>query len=207
MDLNFEQMLAQHNQEFKEAEVFDNWMPPDGDYIVSLVKLSHGSSTKDGKDLVWWRLTGRIEDVQDEKLNGKEFSVGYYTSKAFGILKGAVKTLAGDLINDLGEAHAILEASLGQIIRAKVETRPGKGANVGKDFTNCYIQEVIETTASAGQETQVDTQADVGLLDPAAVADVDPGAVEQQAPAEVAEVVGGEIPLVETPTAEAPPVV
>ena len=151
MDLNFEQLLAKHNQDFKEAEVFSNWMPPDGEYIVSLVKLDSGTSSKDGKDLVWWRLTGRIEDVQDEKLNGKEFAVGYYTNKAFGILKGAVKTLAGDLINDLGEAHAILAASVGKIIRAKVDTRPGKGANAGKDFTNCYIQEVIntETTASA----------------------------------------------------------
>ena len=156
MDLNFEQMLAKHNQEFKEAEVFSNWMPPDGEYIVSLVKLDQGTSSKDGKDLVWWRLTGRIEDVQDESLNGKEFSVGYYTSKAFGILKGAVKTLAGDITNDLGEAHAILEASLGKIIRAKVETRPGKGANAGREFTNCYIQEVIETaTASAGQSISV----------------------------------------------------
>lgn len=151
MDLNFEQMLAKHNQEFKEAEVFSNWMPPDGEYIASLVKLATGSSTKDGKDLVWWRLTGRIEDVQDEQLNGKEFSVGYYTSKAFGILKGAVKTLHGDIIHDLGDAHIVLEASIGTIVRVKVETRPGKGANVGKEFTNCYIQEVINTeTTSAG---------------------------------------------------------
>ena len=162
MDLNFEQMLAKHNQDFKESEVFDNWMPPDGEYIVSLVKLDTGTSSKDGKDVVWWRLRGRIEDVQDEKLNGKEFSVGYYTNKAFGILKGAVKTLAGDLINDLGEAHAILEASLGTIIRAKVETRPGKGANAGKDFTNCYIQEVL---TAATESTEPDVNAGAGTPD------------------------------------------
>lgn len=152
MDLNFEQMLAQHNQEFKDAEVYSTWMPDDGEYIVSLIKLDSGTTSKNGVDLVWWNLKGRIEDVQDEKLNGREFTVGYYTSKAFGILKGAVKTLAGDVINDLGEAHAILEAAVGSIIRAKVETRPGKGANIGREFTNCYIQEVLDTTAS---ETQV----------------------------------------------------
>jgi len=146
MDLNFEQLLAAHNQEFKEAEVYSNWMPPDGEYIVSLVKLNTGSSTKDGKDLIWWRLTGRIEDVQDEQLNGKEFSVGYYTSKAFGILKGTVKTLAGSIIHDLGEAHIVLEAAIGKVVRVKVDTRPGKGVNAGKEFTNCYIQEVINTT-------------------------------------------------------------
>lgn len=147
MDLNFEQLLANHNQEFKEAEVFDNWMPPDGEYIVSLVKLTTGSLTKDGKDLIWWRLTGRIEDVQDEQINGKEFSVGYYTSKAFGILKGAVKVLAGDIIHDLAEAHIVLKTSIGKVIRVKVDTRPGKGANAGKEYTNCYIQEVINTSA------------------------------------------------------------
>ena len=187
MDLNFEQMLAQHNQEFKEAEVYDNWMPPDGEYIVSLTKLAEGTSTKDGKDLLWWRLTGRIEDVQDEKLNGKEFSVGYYTSKAFGILKGAVKTLAGDLINDLGEAHAILEASLGTIIKAKVATNPGKGANAGREFTNCYIQEILETqpAASTGEEIPVITTADVGQMPLEILAPPTAAAPVQQAPVDI----------------------
>lgn len=162
MDLNFEQLLASHNQEFKEAEVYNNWMPPDGEYIASVVKLTTGSSTKDGVDLVWWRLTGRIEDVQDEKLNGKEFSIGYYTSKAFGILKGAVKTLAGQIIHDLAEAHIILEASIGKVLRVKVDTRPGKGANAGKEFTNCYIQEVIDTSAeTVGAAISADNVPDV----------------------------------------------
>ena len=154
MDLNFEQMLAQHNQEFKEAEVFSSWMPPDGDYIVSLIKLDSGSSSKDGVDLVWWKLKGRIEDVQDEKLNGREFTVGYYTSKVFGILKGAVKTLAGEVVNDLAEAHNVLALAVntGTIIRAKVETSTSR--KNGKDYTNCYIQEVINTeTAATGVET------------------------------------------------------
>ena len=147
MDLNFEQLLATHNQDFAEAVVFDNWMPPDGEYVVSLVKLATGSTSRDGVDLVWWKLTGRIEDVQDGQLNGREFSAGYFTSKAFGILKGAVKTLNGDIIHDLGEAHLVLEAAIGKVVRVKIDTRPGKGANTGRDFTNCYIQEVINTTS------------------------------------------------------------
>lgn len=146
MDLNFEQMLAQHNQEFKEAEVYSDWMPPDGEYIVSLIKLGTGTSTKDGKDLVWWKLTGRIEDVQDEKLNGKEFSVGYYTNRAFGILKGAVNVLSGQTIDDLTQAHAILEAAIGLVIRGKVRTSISK--KNGKEYTNCFILEVIDTTTS-----------------------------------------------------------
>ena len=150
MDLAFEQLLAEHNQEFKEAEVYSNWMPPDGEYIVSIVKLDNGSSSKDGKDLLWWRLTGRIEDVQDEKLNGKEFTVGYYTSRAFGILKGAANTLSGEPVDDLGAAHAVLEASIGMVTRAKVST--SFSDKYKKDFTNCYIQEVINTTTEASAE-------------------------------------------------------
>ena len=150
MDLNFEQLLAQHNQEFKDAEVFNDWMPPDGEYIVSLVKLTSGASSKDGKDLIWWNLKGRIEDVQDEKLNGEEFTVGYYTSKVFGILKGAIKVLAGREISDLAEAHTILEASIGLVIRAKVRT--SRSRKDGKDYTNCYILEVINTTTEASAE-------------------------------------------------------
>lgn len=173
MDLNFEQLLATHNQEFKESEVFSNWMPPDAEYIVSLVKLDTGTFAKDGVSLPWWRLTGRIEDVQDEKLNGKEFSVGYYTSRAFGILKGAVQALSGEAIDDLPQADAELEASLGKVIRAKVAT--SKSKKDGKDYTNCYIQEVIDTTvaeapAEAAVETvdgsiPVETQAEPTLAD------------------------------------------
>ena len=158
MDLNFEQLLATHNQEFKEAEVYSNWMPDDGEYIVSITKLDHDSSSKDGKDLLWWRLTGRIEDVQDEKLNGKEFTVGYYTNRAFGILKGAANMLSGGSVDDLAEANTVLEASLGMVIRAKVITSFSE--KYKKDFTNCYIQEVINTT------TEVSTE-DVPVVDEA----------------------------------------
>lgn len=150
MDLNFEQMLAQHNQEFKEAEIFSDWMPPDGEYIVSLIKLTSGTSSKNNVDLIWWNLKGRIEDVQNSvldeslgKLIGEDFTVGYYTSKVFGILKGAVKVLAGKDVNDLAEANVVLEASIGKVVRVKVRTSRSK--KDGKDYTNCFILNVIDT--------------------------------------------------------------
>ena len=152
MDLNFEQMLAQHNQNYKESEVYSDWMPDDGEYIVSLIKLTHDTASKNGEDFLWWRLTGRIEDVQDEKLNSREFSVGYYTSKVFGILKGAINVLAGREINDLAEAHAILEASIGLVARVRVRT--SRSRKDGKDYTNCFILEVIDTTTSAGDNPE-----------------------------------------------------
>ena len=191
MDLNFEQLLASHNAAFKEAEVFSNWMPDDGDYIVSIVKFDKGMSAKDGESLAWWKLTGRIEDVQDEKLNGKEFPVGYFTSKAYGILKGAARILSENSnLDDLGEAHAILEASPGSVLRVKVRTSISK--KNGKEYTNCFILEVINTTTEASaEEVLVDA--------PAVEADV-PALVEA-APGTIGDAPDSGIP------AEAPPVV
>ena len=176
MDLNFEQMLAEHNQNFKESEVYSDWMPDDGEYIATLLKLAKGSTTKDGVNSVWWRLTGRIEDVQDEKINGKEFTVGYYTSKAFGILKGAVNVLSGQSIDDLGQAHAILEAAIGSVLRVKVRTSRSK--KDGKDYTNCYILEVINTTTETSAE-------DVPLTDDQVAQVETPVEVTAEVPAEV----------------------
>jgi hypothetical protein len=150
MDLNFEQLLANHNQNYKEAEVFSSWMPPDGEYIASIIKLDKGS--KD--DLLWWKLVGRIEDVQDEKLNGKEFTLAFLTSKLYGKLKGVVKDLTGELIQDLKEAHLVLESSIGKIVRVKVSTETSK--KNGKDYTNCYIQEVLVATDEASAEMASD---------------------------------------------------
>jgi len=188
MDLNFEQLLASHNQDFKEAEVFNDWMPDDGEYIVSLIKLTSGTSNKDGVDTIWWNLKGRIEDVQDEKINGREFTVGYYTSKAFGILKGAVNILSGGEINDLAQANAILEAALGLVIRVRVRTSISK--KNGKEYTNCFILEVINTTPETSAES----------VDVAPEPCVDPAPVE--VPTNVPE------PVTEMPgvTAEATPV-
>jgi len=189
MDLNFEQMLASHNQEFKESEVYSNWMPPDADYVVSLVKLETGQKTDKGVVVGWWKLTGRIEDVQDEKLNGKEFTVGFYTSKAYGILKGAARILSGNPhLDDLAEAHAILEASIGSVLSVRVKT--SWSDKYKKDFTNCYILEVIDTTETSVEDVSnattpapIETHLpeEATYSDPAPVADV-PVEVPAEAP-------------------------
>jgi len=149
MDLGFEQMLAAHNQDFKEAEVFDNWMPPVGDYIVSIIKLDCGQGSKNDPDLGWWKLTCRIEDVQDAELNGKEFTV-FYSTKALGILKGTARVISGNgSLNDLTEAHAALEAAVGQVARVEILTTTAKN---GKDYKNCYFREIINTTVEASAD-------------------------------------------------------
>ena len=161
MDLAFEQLLAEHNQAFKESEVYSNWMPPDGEYIASLIKFDSGGKMKSGVKTAWYKLTGRIEDVQDAKLNGKEFLINFYRSSTYGILKGDARILSGNpLLDDLKEAYEALEASVGLVVRVKIIT--SFSDKYKKDFTNCYIQEVIDTTTSTSAEPI--TEAD--MVDP-----------------------------------------
>ena len=186
MDLNFEQLLAEHNQAFKEAEVYSNWMPPDGDYIASLIKFDSGQKEKDGVKMAWYKLTGRIEDVQDEKLNGKEFLVNFYRSSAYGILKGDARILSGNpLLDDLKEAYEVLQASVGTVVAVKIVT--SFSDKYKKDFTNCYIKEVINTTTEVStEEVPVDAAAVVADVPveatPATIGDAPDSGIPVQAP-------------------------
>lgn len=146
-DLAFEKLLAASAEDFANAEEFGNdWMPDDGIYTVTILKLSTGVATKDKKAMGWWKLTGQIEDVDDEN-HGKEFTVGFYRTTAPGILKSACRVLnGGEGITDIEVANELLEASVGEVLKVKVATRPGKD---GRDYTNCYLQEVLATEDEA----------------------------------------------------------
>ena len=142
-DLAFEKLLAASQEDFANAEEFGNdWMPDDGVYTVSVTKLAKGVTAKGDKPIGWWKLTGLIEDVDDAN-HGKEFCIGFFRTSVLGILKGACRVLnGGDPIEDIALADELLEASVGEILKVKVATKPGKD---GRDYTNCYLQEVMAT--------------------------------------------------------------
>lgn len=151
-DPMFESLLAEFNQNYKDAEEFSNWMPDDGEYIVTVMKCAKGASEKDGKKTLWWKLTARIEAPQDEKLNGQEFALGFYSSNAFGILKGQARALnSGETLSSLAEANNVFEGAVGKILRVKVVT--STSTKNGQDYTNCYIQEVIATEETTTENT------------------------------------------------------
>jgi len=144
-DLAFEGMLAEHNQAFKDAAEFSDWMPDDGEYTVSVVKLDKDVSIKDNVKLGWWKLTARIEAGENaDKVIGQEFSLGFYNTKNMGVMKSQCRALnSGEGVDSLAEADAIFEAAVGKILRVKVDTSTSK--KNGKEYTNCYVQEVIAT--------------------------------------------------------------
>lgn len=146
-DLNFEQMLASYNQNYKEAEEFSDWMPPDGDYLCIFQAPKKGISEKKTPAMLWWKLTAVIEDPSNADVHGKEFQVGFYNSNAFGILKSATRSLnKGEPVSNLAEADKVLSGVEGVVAKVKVTTTV-KDENT--TYRNCYIQEVIsaeETT-------------------------------------------------------------
>ena len=112
-ELAFEQMLAEYNQEYQNAEEFSDWMPDDGTYICTVVKSTKGTATKDDKPFGWWKLTGRIEEPSNEQINGEEFTIGFYNTKALGILKGQARALnGGKPISNLSEVLPCLRTQL-----------------------------------------------------------------------------------------------
>lgn len=181
MDLGFEQMLAQHNQAFKDAEVFSSWMPPDSEvgYVVSIIKWTPKKKVKDGVELWEWTLTGRIEVeptadplVETGKLKDREFTINTYRVVAPSFMKGDARLLSGNPhLNDLKEAIDTLEASLGAVIQVTVRTAYNE--KFKRNFTNARIEKIIDTTAaSAAGESPVDDDSYVGDTTPTETASI-----------------------------------
>lgn len=146
-DIGFEQMLAQFNQDFKDAQEFSDWMPPDGEYYFSVVKVDKGTKVDDSGGMGWWKLTCRIEKPEDADLNGKEFNGGFYSTKNLGILKATARTLNGGVqIDSLAEADSVLTKSVGLVLLGTIVTTISK--KNGQEYTNCRIKEVIPVTAT-----------------------------------------------------------
>jgi hypothetical protein len=152
-DASFEQILAAQNKEFDAAEVFSTWMPPDGEYVVQVKKVSSGTKKDEasGTFAPWWKMLGVIlVEAGDPKLKGAEFTLAFFMPKTYGMMKGAACILANKpIMSSLKEASDIILASTGAVLKVKVETRETKR---GK-FTGCSILSVIPTEGMPQQET------------------------------------------------------
>ena len=132
--------------EYASAEVFNTWMPPDGTYTVLLSDF-HDGITEPPNRFGWARLTGTIVDDTNPEVSGKEFTVGYYTTKAPGVMKGDVAVLNGSKLNDVCASFGVLASSVGKVVIVEVFTRLNRKTN--QSFTNCRIQSVVEETPAA----------------------------------------------------------
>lgn len=146
-DLAFEQALAAHNEEYRQAEEFgDDWFPGDGTYVVIFSGLKKGTKTLEDSaiPLIWWRLMCRIDDVADESIHGKEFPISI-SSRVWGLIKSQTRKLNENKpATTPEEANTILEAAVGKV--GKVEVVSTVSKKNGREYTNAYIREVIDVT-------------------------------------------------------------
>lgn len=146
-DLDFERALAQHNEEYRQAEEFgDDWFPDDAEYIVVFAGLKKGAKAQDDSDtpLVWWRLACRIDDVANPQLHGREFPISL-NSRLWGLVKAQTRKLnGGQAAATPEEADKILEAAVGNVGKVEVVTTVSK--KNGREYTNAYVREMIATT-------------------------------------------------------------
>lgn len=145
-DLAFEQLLASHNEEFKQAEEFGNdWTPDIGKgYVVLLTKCKVGQHTKDGRTDAWWRVTGHIENVADKDQHGKPFCVGWYKQNVPGLAKGAARVLNnGVAVETWEEVHELLSNCDNKLVY--VDIRESHSKKDGRDYINAYMTGLIAT--------------------------------------------------------------
>ncbi len=142
-DISFEALLAAHNQEYADAEVFSQWQPPPGEYVVIVEKLDTGvTAQEEAEDMMWWSLRCMI--VDEGSLFQKKFSI-FSSSKALGIFKGLVEALNGGepVEGGLVEAHAVMEGAVGSALR--IESTSSFSKKDKRDYINIAILEVLQT--------------------------------------------------------------
>jgi len=158
---DFEVLLAAHNanlkKQYDEAEEFSNWMPDDGKYTVTVLKCARGVSTKSDPNnpMFWWKPTVRIEAGDKPELIGEEFALGFFNTNAPGIMKSRAKELNGGVPVAFDDLGGVFQGSVGKILNVKVDT--ATSTKNGKDYTNCYIEEVV---AVEQMETQAEPPQD-----------------------------------------------
>jgi hypothetical protein len=170
--VDFEQLLAAHQanlkQQYDDAEEYSDWMPDDGEYTVTIVKCAKGVSTKKDQNnpLFWWKLTGRIEAGDNAAaILGQEFSLGFYNTNAPGIMKGQAKALNGGDPVPFDDLDTVFKGAVGKVLQVKVATT--KSAKNGQDYTNCYIQEVVQVEAVDSGLGCTPPQGEAGYVGPA----------------------------------------
>jgi len=122
---------ARQAQEYADAEIFNNWMPPDGPHVAYISAYKEGESKKGA----WQSLTLKCLDP-DPELQDKEFAMWFREGAPQGILKAAVSVLAEEKVDVLSSGLKMLKQSVGMTINVTVATNE-------KGFKNVRIVDVI----------------------------------------------------------------
>ena len=153
-NVNLEQELAAFDKEFQDAQPMDNWMPPDGEYIVTVgdVKVGVRMDKKSNAKTADIKLFGVIRPdcvAGDQSLAGQAFQLGWWSPRNFGMMKAALRILnGGEPFNGgIAEAVKFLQQSKGLDLKVKVTRRQGEKG----EFCNVTILELVVVETQAEQ--------------------------------------------------------
>jgi hypothetical protein len=135
-------MLAAHNQEYKDAKEFSDWMPDDGDYVLLIGACEKGISNKNDQQLLWWKHTAQVVAGDNyEQFADRDFTSMFCSSRNFSIAKSQAKILNGGTAPaNIEELNAVFEGAEGKLVKAQIKTSD-------KGYTNCYYRELVAEDA------------------------------------------------------------
>lgn len=153
-DINFEAILAAHNEECRSAKEYNSWCPDDGEYTVLVTGCEKGVSTKGETPMLWWQHTLKILAGDDPAVIDREFTNSFFSS-SYGTAKRQAR-VCGSIPEGVEIDANILDQALmgaaGVILKAEVKTTVSK--KNGKEYTNTYYQEVIAAEAPVEQPAE-----------------------------------------------------
>jgi len=145
----WEDTLQQFNESYATSEARSTWAPPPGKYDALLTDVDRTITEQDGVAQPRWSIKAQIIGGEQD---GKEFSMGTYTPKNFGMLKSLIATLTGEVINDLSAADEALKAVPGMAVALTAKKNP-------KGYTNFYVNAIIDAGGAAPQEAAPEADA------------------------------------------------
>jgi len=139
--MEFISALATYQEEFDQAEVFDNWYPPDNNYTVSITGIKKGVTEKDGEPFVWWKIMA-VAHADDPEVNNRDFQMAFFSRRTFGMMKGFVHQITQNTEKrSIAEYDRDLEKSVGTICEVRVHRE--KSTKTGKMFTAVDLVKVL----------------------------------------------------------------
>jgi len=160
---NWNATLASLQTAYQEAEVFERFTPPAGEFDCYISNVKSGLSKKSTPEnpCPYWIVQAELTNGLDEdgnSLEGKTFDFAIYSGnpKSLGRMKEFASRLAGYPVHDIIEASNLITSAMGTVSMRILVTKAPKADGSGY-WTNYRILDLQHMT---------DADADSGAQDP-----------------------------------------
>ena len=165
---DFDSVLAEVAEQYRQATPFEDFTPPDGDYTVMLNAIQTGVKEEEGKPpYIWISVKGQLLCPNDLTLDRKVTSLGFFstaTAGRQGMFKGFVKSLLppdlpeGEELVDVDDIKQSIDFLTKQVenslvVNIQVKTNP-------KGYPNIKVLNVAEEVEPEAQPAEEATAAE-----------------------------------------------